>query len=198
GGEGPAAVVAEMDDVDLVVYGGAVVRDDEALPGRVPGDVEGVAEAARKLLDGAVGEDTKDFAAVPVRKGGHEAAAVVADADEDRAVGGDAGVAAMVLRRRAARGEVDVRVEGMDDGLRAGVEVDGGDDVRDLHRRGVVDDGGVIVAQGHAEEPRIPDGNGVDVRNEPADATINPEQPPLGGGVVDRAARVDRDGARKA
>src|SRR4029078_534011 len=60
GGEGPAAVVAEMDDVDLVVDGGAVVRDDEALPGRVPGDVDGGAEAARTLADGDGGADTKN------------------------------------------------------------------------------------------------------------------------------------------
>src|ERR1051325_10520191 len=198
GGEGPAAVVAEVDDVDLVVDGGAVVGNDEALPGRVPGHVEGIAEAARELLDAAVGEDAKDLAAVPVRKGGHEPAAVVADADKDRAVGGDAGGGAMVPRRRAARGDVDVGVEGVDDALRAGVEVDGGNDIRHLHRRGVVDDGGVVVAQGHAEEPRAPDGIGIHMRDAPADATINPEQIPLGGGVVDGAARVDGDGARKA
>src|ERR1051325_91576 len=83
----------------------------------------------------------------------------------------------------------------MNDGLVAGGEVDRGDDVGHLVGGRVVDDGGPVVAQRHAEETGVADGDGADLRDADGRGAIEPQDAAVGRGEVDRAARVNGDRA---
>ena len=128
---------------------------------RIPRHVEWIAKAARELLDAAVGIDTKDFSAVPLRERRDLHRAVVADADDDRAVDDDR-IAAMMFGRDAVLGIADVAREFMHDGFTTGGEIDARDHVVGLIRTRVVNDRRVVVGEGHAEESGVAGGIGGD------------------------------------
>src|SRR5688572_12609846 len=84
--------------------------------------------------------------------------AVLADADEDRAVGRHDRIAAVMLGRRAVLPVVDVAREDREHFLCTGDQIDAGDDiVEDLASLPgrVVNDRGAIVDEGHAQKTRI-------------------------------------------
>ena len=117
---GPAAKITEVHDVDLVVSDIAIVGDDQPLLRCVPGEIEWISKSAGELLHRAVWKQTKHFAAVPFRKRRLKIAAVIADADENRSVGGNDRIPAVVLRAGAPCRHVFIADKRMEDGLRTG------------------------------------------------------------------------------
>ena len=88
-----------MNDVDLVIDRIAVVRNDETLMCIVPREIKRIAEPSGKLLHRAVRINPEDLSAVPLRQRRHEVGSVIADSNEDRAIGTDRRIAAVMLRR---------------------------------------------------------------------------------------------------
>ena len=184
--------------MQLVASDGAVVADDHAIAPGVECEIERIPEPCGVAPHSPVRRQLKDLSRVPRFESGQLTGAVVADADEDRSVRRHGGIATVMLGRRAAFGEVDVGSEAVDHTLGAAAEIDERDHIVGLVRRRVVDGGGVVVDESHAQEPGVALSNGRDGGDGDAVRADEAIDRPARDRVVERPARVSGDGRNEA